>query len=152
LSGLRRQAAVAISQELSKLACRSTGPGTWVNQVRRRSSLLSSRLEEKPFSEMEMSYIKQGEEALQKSLSILGDQDGWKTETVLGNGDRVLSKVLPDTGKVFRLEVVVEQPLDAVYSELVDNMEQMGDWNPNVKEVKILQKIGKDTVITHEKA
>lgn len=32
---------------------------------------------------MEMSYIKQGEEALQKSLSILGDQDGWKTETVM---------------------------------------------------------------------
>lgn len=32
---------------------------------------------------MEMSYVKQGEEALQKSLSILGDQDGWKTETVV---------------------------------------------------------------------
>lgn len=45
-------------------------------------SLSGSRLEEKPFSEMEMSYIKQGEEALQKSLSILGDQEGWKTETV----------------------------------------------------------------------
>lgn len=53
------------------------------------------------------------------------------------NGDKVLSKVLPDVGKVFRLEVVVEQPLDAVYSELVDNMEQMGDWNPSVKEVKV---------------
>ncbi|XP_072702321.1 steroidogenic acute regulatory protein, mitochondrial isoform X5 [Ciconia boyciana] len=152
MTGLRRQAAVAISQELSKLACRGTGPSTWINQVRRRSSLLSSRLEEKPFSEMEMSYIKQGEEALQKSLSILGDQDGWKTETVVDNGDKVLSKVLPDVGKVFRLEVVVDQPLDAVYSELVDNMEQMGDWNPNVQEVKILQKIGKDIVITHEKA
>ncbi|XP_061871940.1 steroidogenic acute regulatory protein, mitochondrial [Colius striatus] len=152
VTGLRRKAAVAISQELSKLSCHSPGPGTWINQVRRRSSLLSSRLEEKPFSEMEMSYIKQGEEALQKSLSILEDQDGWKTETMVRNGDKVLSKVLPDVGKVFRLEVVVDQPLDAVYSELVDNMEQMGDWNPNVKEVKILQRIGKDTVITHEKA
>lgn len=47
------------------------------------------------------------------------------------------SKVLPDVGKVFRLEVVVDQPLDAVYSELVDNMEQMGEWNPSVKEVKV---------------
>ncbi|NXN51913.1 STAR protein, partial [Rynchops niger] len=152
MTGLRRQAAVAISQELSKLAHRSAGPGAWINQVRRKSSLLSSRLEETPFSETEMSYIKQGEEALQKSLSILGNLDGWKTETVVGNGDKVLSKVLPDVGKVFRLEVVVDQPLDTVYSELVDNMEQMGDWNPNVKEIKILQKIGKDTVITHEKA
>ncbi|NXH11618.1 STAR protein, partial [Bucco capensis] len=152
MTGLRRQAAVAISQELSKLACRSPGHGTWISQVRRRSSLLSSRLEEKPFSEMEMSYIKQGEEALQKSLRILEDQDGWKTETVVANGDRVLSKVLPEAGKVFRLEVVLEQPLDSVYSELVDRMEQMGEWNPTVQEVKILQKIGKDTVITHEKA
>ncbi|XP_027562065.1 steroidogenic acute regulatory protein, mitochondrial isoform X1 [Neopelma chrysocephalum] len=194
MTGLRRQAAVALSQELSRLACRSPGPSSWIHQVRRRSSLLSSRLEEKPFSEMEMSYIKQGEEALQKSLRILEDQDGWKTETVAGNGDKVLSKVLPDVGKVFRLEVVVDQPLDSVYGELVDNMEQMGDWNPNVKEVKemhfparsshfccnsglirrrsspeaqgrvwlshsssgireaILEKIGKDTVITHEKA
>lgn len=54
-----------------------------------------------------------------------------------GNGDKVLSKVLPDVGKVFRLEVVVDQPLDTVYGELVDNMEQMGDWNPNVKEVRV---------------
>ncbi|NXF13010.1 STAR protein, partial [Smithornis capensis] len=176
VTGLRRRAAVALSQELSRLAQHSPGPGSWIHQVRRRSSLLSSRLEENPFSETEMSYIKQGEEALQKSLRILEDQDGWKTETVAvgalscgtaappvnscvtllsplqGNGDKVLSKVLPGVGKVFRLEVVVDQPLDSVYGELVDNMEQMGDWNPNVQEVKILEKIGKDTVITHEKA
>ncbi|NWY07362.1 STAR protein, partial [Nothoprocta ornata] len=152
MTGLRRPAAVAISQELSRLSGRGAAPGAWIHHVRRRSSLLGSRLEEKPLTELEMSYIQQGEEALQKSLGILGDQDGWKTETAADNGDKVLSKVLPDVGKVFRLEVVVEQPLDAVYSELVDNMEQMGDWNPNVQEVKILQKIGKDTVITHEKA
>ncbi|XP_050796215.1 steroidogenic acute regulatory protein, mitochondrial [Gopherus flavomarginatus] len=152
MTGLRRQALVAISQELNKLAFAGPGPSKWINQVRRRSSLLSSRLEEKPFSEVEMSYIKQGEEALQKSLSILGDQDGWKTETVVGNGDKVLSKMLPDVGKVFRLEVVVDQPLNSVYDELVERMEQMGDWNPTIKEIKILQKIGKDTVITHETA
>lgn len=29
-----------------------------------------------------MSYIKQGEEALKKSMSILGEQDGWKVEIV----------------------------------------------------------------------
>lgn len=52
--------------------------------------LPGSRLEEKPFSEAEMSYIKQGEEALQKSLSILGDQEGWKTETVVVSCARVV--------------------------------------------------------------
>lgn len=49
----------------------------------------------------------------------------------------MLSKVLPDVGKVFRLEVVVDQPLDSLYDELVERMEQMGDWNPNVQEVKV---------------
>ena len=40
-------------------------------------------------------------------------------------------------GKVFKLEVVVDQPLETLYGELVGNMEQMGDWNPNVKQVKV---------------
>ncbi|XP_044293481.1 steroidogenic acute regulatory protein, mitochondrial [Varanus komodoensis] len=152
MSGLKRQAAIAIVQELNKFAFSRPGPSKWISQVRRRSSLLSSRLEENLFNESEMFYIKQGEEALQKSLNILGEQGDWKTETVMDNGDKVLSKMLPDVGKVFRLEVVVDQPLDCVYSELVERMEQMGDWNPSVKEVKILQRIGSDTVITHETA
>ncbi|PIO37577.1 hypothetical protein AB205_0166160, partial [Aquarana catesbeiana] len=150
--GLRRTAAVALSHELEKLALVGPGPSQWINQVRRRSSLLSSRLEEKVFNEAEISYIKQGQEALKKSMSILGEQDGWKVEIVAENGDKVLSKHLPDIGKVFKLEAVVEKPLDRVYGELVDNMESMGEWNPNVKEIKILQRIGNDTVITHEKA
>jgi hypothetical protein len=42
-----------------------------------------SRIEEEQgYNEAEMSYVKQGEEALQKSISILGDQDGWTTEII----------------------------------------------------------------------
>ncbi|MEE6525414.1 hypothetical protein FKM82_025398, partial [Ascaphus truei] len=135
--GLRKTAAVALTHQLEKLSLTGPGPSKWINQVRRRSSLLSSRLEQNPYSEIEMSYIKQGEEALMKSMSILADQDGWKIEIVAENGDKVVSKVLPDIGKVFKLEAVVERPLDNVYGELVDNMESMGDWNPNVKQIKV---------------
>lgn len=53
------------------------------------------------------------------------------------NGDKVLSKTLPDIGKVFKLEVVLEQHLHSLYEELVGNMEQMGEWNPRVKQVKV---------------
>lgn len=49
----------------------------------------------------------------------------------------MLSKVLPDVGKVFRLEVVLDQQPDDLYEELVENMESMGEWNPNVKQVKV---------------
>lgn len=45
--------------------------------------------------------------------------------------------MVPDVGKVFRLEVVVDQPMDRLYEELVDRMEAMGEWNPNVKEIKV---------------
>lgn len=53
------------------------------------------------------------------------------------NGDKVLSKMLPDIGKVFKLEVMLEEHPDNLYQELVGNMEQMGEWNPNVKQVKV---------------
>ncbi|XP_043845951.1 steroidogenic acute regulatory protein, mitochondrial [Dromiciops gliroides] len=152
MKGLRQQALMAISQELSKRALGGPTPSTWINQVRRRSSLLSSRLEESLYSDQDMAYLRQGEEAMQKALGILGNQDGWKSETERANGDKVMSKVVPDVGKVFRLEVVVDQPMERLYEELVERMEDMGDWNPNVKEIKVLQKIGKDTIITHETA
>ncbi|XP_029572335.1 steroidogenic acute regulatory protein, mitochondrial [Oncorhynchus clarkii lewisi] len=149
MTGLRKNAMVAIHHELNMLA--GPNPSSWISHVRRRSSLLSSRIEEEQgYNEAEVSYVKQGEEALQKSISILGDQDGWTTEIIAANGDKVLSKVLPDVGKVFKLEVLLDQRSDNLYVELVGNMEQMGDWNPNVKEVKILQKIGQETMVTHE--
>ncbi|KAJ0019514.1 hypothetical protein NQD34_007083 [Periophthalmus magnuspinnatus] len=149
MTGLRKNALVAIHHELNRLA--GPGPSNWINQIRRRSSLLSSRIiEQEGFNETELSYVKQGEDALNKAVSILSDQEDWTVETVAANGDKVLSKVLPDIGKVFKLEVMLEQPPDSLYEELVGNMEQMGDWNPNVKQVKILQKIGQDTMVTHE--
>ncbi|XP_014017316.2 steroidogenic acute regulatory protein, mitochondrial isoform X1 [Salmo salar] len=149
MTGLRKNAMVTIHHELNMLA--GPDPCNWISHVHRRSSQPSSRIEEEQgFNEAEVSYVKQGEEALQKSISILSDQDGWTTEITAANGDKVLSKVLPDVGKVFKLEVLFDQRSDNLYGELVGNMEQMGDWNPNVKEVKILQKIGQETMVTHE--
>ncbi|PNI67856.1 STAR isoform 4, partial [Pan troglodytes] len=149
---LRQQAVMAIGQELNRRALGGPTPSTWINQVRRRSSLLGSRLEETLYSDQELAYLQQGEEAMQKALGILSNQEGWKKESQQDNGDKVMSKVVPDVGKVFRLEVVVDQPMERLYEELVERMEAMGEWNPNVKEIKVLQKIGKDTFITHELA
>ncbi|XP_056320237.1 steroidogenic acute regulatory protein, mitochondrial [Danio aesculapii] len=148
MTGLRKNAMIAIHHELNKLS----GPGTstWINHIRRRSSLLSSPIAEETYSEADQCYVQQGQEALQKSISILKDQDGWQTEIESINGEKVMSKVLPGIGKVFKLEVTLEQQTGDLYDELVDNMEQMGEWNPNVKQVKILQKIGQETMITHE--
>ncbi|XP_076859351.1 steroidogenic acute regulatory protein, mitochondrial [Brachyhypopomus gauderio] len=150
MTGLRKNAMMAIHHELTKLS--GPGPSSWVTHTRRRTSLLCSRIKEEPLSESEQCYIRQGEEALQKSISILSEQDGWQTEIETPTGDKVLSKVLPDIGKVFKLEVLLDQKPEDLYEELVDNIEQMGEWNPNVREVKVLQKIGQDTMVTHEVA
>lgn len=40
-----------------------------------------SQLEATLFSEQELSYIQQGEVAMQKALGILSNQEGWKKET-----------------------------------------------------------------------
>nr|CAA76717.1 steroidogenic acute regulatory protein [Bos taurus] len=152
MKGLQQQAVLAIGQELNRRALGGPAPAAWINQVRRRGSLLGSQLEDPLYSDQELAHIQQGEEAMQWALGILKDQEGWKKESRQANGDEVLSKVIPDVGKVFRLEVVVDQPMERLYEELVERMEAMGEWNPNVKEIKVLQKIGKDTVITHELA
>ncbi|XP_008070561.1 steroidogenic acute regulatory protein, mitochondrial [Carlito syrichta] len=152
MKALRHQAVLTLGQELNRRALGGPTPGVWIDQVRLRSSLLGSQLEETLYSDEELAYLQQGEEAMQMALGILSNQEGWKKESQQANGDKVLSKVVPDVGKVFRLEVVVEQPMERLYEELVERMEAMGEWNPNVKEIKVLQKIGKDTVITHELA
>lgn len=48
--------------------------------------------------------------------------------------------MLPDIGKVFKLEVMLDQHPDTLYEELVGKMEQMGEWNPNVKQVKVRER------------
>lgn len=40
-----------------------------------------SRLEDALYSDQELAYIHQGEEAMQKALGILSSQDGWKKES-----------------------------------------------------------------------
>ncbi|CAM5156789.1 unnamed protein product [Natator depressus] len=102
------------------------------------------------FSNMELSYVNQGEATLRGALGILQRQDGWQTETYQGKGELVLSTVLPRLGKVFRMEAVLGVPVDQLYYELFEKLEQMPEWNPTLSRVKILQRIGKDTLLTHE--
>lgn len=40
-----------------------------------------SQLEATLYSDQELSYIQQGEEAMQKALGILNNQEGWKKES-----------------------------------------------------------------------
>lgn len=94
---------VAIHQELNRLT--DSGHSNWISHVHRRGSLLGESwdhqlrvavgvcscstcfisigaIKEETYSKEEMSYVKQGEEALQRAIVILSDQEGWTVETV----------------------------------------------------------------------
>lgn len=50
--------------------------------------------EEEGYSEEEMSYVKQGEDALQKAIGILSEQEGWIIETVAVSIKRGTSELI----------------------------------------------------------
>ncbi|NXM73007.1 STAR protein, partial [Serilophus lunatus] len=101
-------------------------------------------------SSVELSYITQGERALQQALSILQQHRSWQAETMLDTGAAVSSAALPGLGRVFRAEVVLAVPVARLHQELFERMEQMPQWNPTLSQVKVLRHIGTDTVVTHE--
>ncbi|KAM4636897.1 steroidogenic acute regulatory protein, mitochondrial-like [Discoglossus pictus] len=95
-------------------------------------------------------YLNQAEDTLHKSISMLHHQDGWQAETHQENGDWILSKTFPQIGKVFRAEAVIDSPPDQICRQLFENLEKMDRWNPSISKVQILQRIGRNTLLTRE--
>lgn len=54
----------------------------------------------------------------------------------------MLSTVLPRLGKVFRMEAVLGVPVDQLYYELFEKLEQMPEWNPTLSRVKVNGEMG----------
>ncbi|NXF88184.1 STAR protein, partial [Eubucco bourcierii] len=101
-------------------------------------------------SSVDLSYVTQGERALQQALSILQHHTSWKAEVTMDAGATVTSAALPGLGKVFRAEVVLAVPVTQLHQELFERMEQMPRWNPTLSQVKVLLRVGTDTLVTHE--
>uniref|UniRef100_A0A8C0EI77 START domain-containing protein n=1 Tax=Bubo bubo TaxID=30461 RepID=A0A8C0EI77_BUBBB len=141
-----------LSHYIQRLMGKDTGklsPGAWVPRF---LALLTTPLDVSPiqFSSVDLSYITQGETALQRALSILQQHTSWQAETLLDAGAAVSSAALPGLGKVFRAEVVLAVPVAQLHRELFERIEQMPQWNPTLSRVKVLQRIGTDTLVTHE--
>ncbi|KFW83599.1 hypothetical protein N305_10373, partial [Manacus vitellinus] len=101
-------------------------------------------------SSVDLSHSHQGERALQRALSILQQHTSWQAEPVLDTSAAVSSAALPGLGRVFRAEVVLAVPVAQLHQELFERMEQMPQWNPNLSQVKVLRRVGTDTLVTHE--
>ncbi|XP_078055410.1 steroidogenic acute regulatory protein-like [Mustelus asterias] len=155
MTGLKRTAVAALAQELRRMKIKENFLSeNWDTLAHKKFleafKVEEARLEPKTLDADELFYVKQGEEALQKALGILNQEAEWTTEIKMENGDIVVSKVLPETGKVFKLEAVLDASTEHVYNELYEKVDQMNLWNPSVKHIDVLQKIGKETMVTYE--
>ncbi|XP_067828753.1 steroidogenic acute regulatory protein-like [Heptranchias perlo] len=157
MTGLKRTAVDALVHELRRMKMKEFFlPGTWDTLAQRKNLHAAFKVEDerlktnRTLNTEELSYVKQGEEALHKALGILNQDAGWTTEIKMENGDNVVSKVLPGTGKVFKLEAVLDASMEHVHNELYEKVDQMSSWNPSVKHIHVLQKIGNETMVTHE--
>ncbi|MEE6488550.1 hypothetical protein FKM82_015261, partial [Ascaphus truei] len=101
-------------------------------------------------SSRELCYLNQAEDTLHKAVVMLQQQEGWQDEIHQENGDWILSKEFPRIGKVFRAEAVIDSPSDQIYTHLFEKLEQMDTWNPSVSKVQVLQRIGRNTLLTRE--
>uniref|UniRef100_A0AAR2KYC1 START domain-containing protein n=1 Tax=Pygocentrus nattereri TaxID=42514 RepID=A0AAR2KYC1_PYGNA len=86
--------------------------------------------------ETELSYQRQGQQALQEALEIVRDADGWRMEMSEGSGDAIYSKVRHGNHKVFRLEAELEASPEELYDILFVKVEEMHQWNPSIGQIK----------------
>ncbi|XP_026707711.1 steroidogenic acute regulatory protein, mitochondrial-like [Athene cunicularia] len=158
LPGLKITAVAAIQKDVRELVVRGShrSPSKISHYIQRLMGKETAMCPEPDgdvspsrFSSVDLSYITQGETALQRALSILQQHTSWQTETLLDAG-AVSSTALPGLGKVFRAEVVLAVPVAQLHRELFERIEQMPQWNPTLSRVKVLQRVGTDTLVTHE--
>ncbi|KAE8591246.1 hypothetical protein XENTR_v10018361 [Xenopus tropicalis] len=157
LTGLQRTAVGAFGKEISKFKLNlSYSYLQDISYSAQRTFFwtfgrkMSTSYKEKRLSTLQMNYMNQAESTLHNALSILNQQEGWKAEPHQGNGEWICSKRVPNIGKVFRAEAVIDAPPEHIYTLLFEKIEQMDEWNPGISKVQILQKIGSDTLLTRE--
>uniref|UniRef100_A0A4W5R3Y5 START domain-containing protein 1 n=1 Tax=Hucho hucho TaxID=62062 RepID=A0A4W5R3Y5_9TELE len=159
MAGLQRLAIAAIGQELAHMQRNGrtqlpawTSHMGWQTGTSQHQHSESSRREVAnpvPLKEEELLYIRRGHDALTKALDIVEDKNGWKTELTEENGDVIYSKVLSGDRKVFRLETVLDATPELIH-HILWKVEEMHQWNPSIKNIKVLKQAGPETMVTHE--
>ncbi|KAK0138600.1 Steroidogenic acute regulatory protein, mitochondrial [Merluccius polli] len=153
VSGLQRTAVTVIGQEIGVM--QRLGQIHLPEWMSYKGRCLTEAKLENPrqvlLREDELLFMHQGQEATRQALGILTDKEGWTTEIAEENGDVISSKVLlSESGKVFRLEAVLEASAEELYDILFVRVEEMHRWNPSIQHIKVLKRIGPETMVTHE--
>ncbi|XP_022524789.2 steroidogenic acute regulatory protein, mitochondrial [Astyanax mexicanus] len=156
MTGLQRVAVAALGQEIAHRHQTGQIPiPAWASCVRWSWGNNSEEVERGKgqrdrVNKTDLSYQHQGQQALQTALEIVQDAEGWRMEMSEESGDTIYSKVLHGNRKVFRLEAELEASPEELYDILFVKVEEMHQWNPSIRHIKILKHVGQETKITHE--
>ncbi|XP_060745036.1 steroidogenic acute regulatory protein, mitochondrial [Tachysurus vachellii] len=159
VTGLQRPAMAALGQEMSHMQKRGN---MWLTSrslevvwrwrsEREETEQTGGQCDGVEDTDTDLWYQQQGRDALQKALNITLNTEGWKTEIITEDSGQVIySKVLQGNQKVFRLEAELDASPEEIHEVLFVRVEEMSEWNPSVTHVKVLKRIGKETMVTHE--
>uniref|UniRef100_A0A8C2JY24 START domain-containing protein 1 n=1 Tax=Cyprinus carpio TaxID=7962 RepID=A0A8C2JY24_CYPCA len=145
MTGLQRVALAVFGLEIAHLQSRGQMPLPALSPLKRTETELQMAL-----ADEDVFYLKQGEAALNEALKIVESEDGWELETAEKNGDVIYSKVLTGNRKVFRLEAELNASPEELHEILFFRVEEMHEWNPSVRRIKVLKHVGRNTMVTHE--
>ncbi|CAH1773226.1 unnamed protein product [Owenia fusiformis] len=112
-----------------------------------RSSAISWQL-----GEEEQQYLKVAKEASDTAWRLYQATDGWKEENVKNDEEKIYTKVIPNIGKIFKSETIVDADAEKLFGLLWNGVEAETEWNPTVTEVQIAQTIDDHTDITYHVA
>ncbi|GIY26842.1 steroidogenic acute regulatory protein, mitochondrial [Caerostris darwini] len=92
-------------------------------------------------------FREMADRAIVESLRVIESKD-WKIE-MKGENGVVYSKNLPNIGKVFKYEGIVEIPAEKLNNKLFYNVEKCHEWNNSIEKANVIESIDKNTNVVH---
>ncbi|XP_015919032.2 steroidogenic acute regulatory protein, mitochondrial isoform X1 [Parasteatoda tepidariorum] len=100
-----------------------------------------------PIKKKKSNYESQADKAITESERIM-NSPGWAIESK-DEDDVIYCKTLPQIGKVFKYEGVIEMDPESLNNKLFFNVDKSTEWNRNLLEAKVIQQINKQTNIAY---
>nr|XP_039268493.1 stAR-related lipid transfer protein 3-like [Styela clava] len=121
------------------------------SEFERPTSRLAQLHKARPISREEQMHIEKGKGALNQLWCMFRNEEIWKLDKELENGDKLYTADIPSYGKTFRIDTTVYGvSAQQIFQEIILKAETMPTWNKAVDDVKILRRIGEQTAISLE--
>ncbi|XP_061432417.1 stAR-related lipid transfer protein 3-like [Lethenteron reissneri] len=100
----------------------------------------------------EKDYVRQGKISMEVMKQTLSRQDLWSFDKKSEYGDVIYITDVTGYGRTYVLKAVLDATPEAVFDEVVVNIEAMPQWNKAITESQVLQRVEDHTFVTYEVA